>query len=144
MRYCQIAFVSKAKYRLSETELDDIIMSARANNLRLGITGVLLYHPNTFFEFIEGNVDSVNEVYKRIKQSRQHHQLFEVYRGTSQQAYFNLWTMGFCYPPKTDIQTKAHEEWAKLILQTRKHSKSCTGLKMLLEFWGKLAQHNAA
>lgn len=144
MRYCNIAFISKSRYPLSDTELDDIIVSARTSNQKLGVTGVLLYHHNTFFEFFEGNVDSVNAVYARIKSSRKHHHIIEVARGTSKTPYFEQWSMGFSYPPNSEIQKSTHAIWCNNILRTRKHSRYCKGLQMLLEFWGKLAQDHVA
>ena len=54
MRYQYIAYVSAAVKPLSAEEVDALLLDARAFNLKAGVTGVLLCHKTTFFQFFEG------------------------------------------------------------------------------------------
>ena len=53
--------------------------------------------------------------------------------------FFNSWSMGFCYTPKTDMQALIHAEWQNQLPTVGKYANASFGLKMLQEFWTRLA-----
>jgi Sensors of blue-light using FAD len=144
MRYQYIAYVSAAVKPLSAEEVDALLLDARAFNLEAGVTGVLLCHKTTFFQFFEGSPQSVAKVYQRILKSKQHTHIMELVNEYAGKRYFNTWSMGFCYIPKSEMQAIMHADWKNQIPIVNKYAKASLGLKMLEEFWTKLAVKDAA
>jgi hypothetical protein len=138
MSYQYIVYVSVANTPPSQENIDALLLSARAFNQQRGITGVLLCHKNTFFQFFEGEPDSVAQVYERIKKSTLHHNILELSNGCTEKRYFDHWSMGFCYVPKTEMQALAHADWVAQIASVNEHAHESFGLKMLKEFWMRL------
>jgi intein-encoded DNA endonuclease-like protein len=54
----------------------DLLTVSRKNNKKLGITGMLLYIDETYFQVLEGNEESLHKLYKIIeydkRQIKQH------------------------------------------------------------------------
>lgn len=144
MSYQYIAYVSAATKPLNPQEIDALLLDARDFNLEAEVTGVLLCHKNTFFQFFEGHPDSVEKVYTRIKNAKQHQYLIELANEYSKKRFFDSWSMGFCYLPQTKMQALIHAEWQSQIPSVTKYANKSLGLKMLQEFWFKLATKEAA
>jgi hypothetical protein len=53
-RFTHIIYASVAVVAFSEADLLALLKSARKKNSSLGVTGMLLYYENTFFQAIEG------------------------------------------------------------------------------------------
>ncbi|MEL6406516.1 MAG: BLUF domain-containing protein, partial [Chloroflexota bacterium] len=49
-----IVYVSYASHTMSESELVEILDTARENNQRLNVTGMLLYRDGFFIQALEG------------------------------------------------------------------------------------------
>lgn len=144
MRYQYIAYVSAAVKPLSAEEVDALLLDARAFNLEAGVTGVLLCHKTTFFQFLEGPPESVAKVYQRILDAKQHTHIMELANEYAGKRFFNSWSMGFCHIPKSEMQALMHAEWQNQLPIVRKYAKASLGLKMLQEFWTRLAMLYAA
>lgn len=144
MAYQYIAYVSASTKPLCAAEIDALLLDARNFNLEAGVTGVLLCQKNTFFQFFEGSPESVAKVYDRIKNAKQHTCIIELANEYSKKPYFTSWTMGFCYLPKSEMQALIHAEWQNQIPSVTKYAKESLGLKMLQEFWFRLATKEAA
>jgi Sensors of blue-light using FAD len=65
-----IVYVSSATHRLSEAEMEALLLDARERNQRHGITGILLYGEGNFMQCIEGLPDDVELIYARICATR--------------------------------------------------------------------------
>lgn len=138
MTYQYIAYVSVANEPPTQEDIDALLLNARTFNIQHAITGVLLCHKNTFFQFFEGSPENVALVYDRIKNSKLHHHILELTNTQSEQRFFNTWSMGFCYIPKSEMQELTHAEWVKQIPTVNKYACDSFGLKMLKEFWARL------
>lgn len=139
MPYQHIAYVSCATKPLSPQELDALLLEITERNQKMNVTGVLLCHHNTFFQFFEGTPQAVEDVYKRIKASKKHHTIFELVNEASKERYFSDWSMGCCFIPKTKMQALVHAQWKSQLPLVTKHAKKSLGIKMLQEFWLNLA-----
>jgi len=62
-----LVYVSSAVEPFSKTELVELLHVARANNERLGITGMLLYRDGNFMQVLEGEEPVVRDLYARIE-----------------------------------------------------------------------------
>jgi hypothetical protein len=90
----QLLYVSNTSRDLAPGALNDIIVSARRNNLALGITGLLLNIEGGFLQLLEGEERVLRELYARIGCDRRHWDLQLLLDREAQRA-FGEWSMGF-------------------------------------------------
>jgi len=91
----QITYLSSATRAMSQADLEDILRTARENNARLGITGMLLYGNKTFIQILEGEEDVVHELVKTIKRDPRHTNFQIVKQKPIEQHEYADWSMGF-------------------------------------------------
>ncbi len=91
----QITYLSSAIRSMSQDDLEDILRTARENNARLGITGMLLYGNKTFIQILEGEESVVNELVKSIKRDPRHTNFQIVKKKTIDRHEYADWSMGF-------------------------------------------------
>ncbi len=91
----QITYLSSATRSMSQDDLEDILRTARENNARLGITGMLLYGNKTFIQILEGEESVVNELVKSIKRDPRHTNFQIVKKKTIDRHEYADWSMGF-------------------------------------------------
>lgn len=90
-----ILYVSAATRLLDDGELEEILKTARAYNVRHGITGVLLYGDGNFMQFLEGPEGPVAELYERIRRDARHHQVITIERESGLPREFADWSMAY-------------------------------------------------
>lgn len=73
----------------------ELLKVARANNARLGITGMLLYADGNFVQIIEGPEDAVDALYAKISRDPRHTALLKALDGPIAERRFADWTLGF-------------------------------------------------
>lgn len=130
-----VAYVSSAVRELTETELEALLVSARAFNLTQQVTGTLLHHDGTFFQYFEGPVDGVEAVYARVKASQLHRGLVELLRESVRERQFKHWSMGFSAAPQNLMLQLERARWSKLSKQLEAQTAPSAGLALLLQFW---------
>jgi Sensors of blue-light using FAD len=91
----QVIYQSAAVAPFSEGELMELLAVARANNARLGVTGMLLYHEGSFLQTLEGDEQVLENLYARISKDKRHHRLVTLLRRQVDERYFDQWQMGF-------------------------------------------------
>ena len=91
----QITYLSSATRAMSQADLEDILRTARENNARLGITGMLLYGNKTFIQILEGEEGVVHELVKTIKRDPRHTNFQIVKQKPIEQHEYADWSMGF-------------------------------------------------
>ena len=91
----QITYLSSATRTMSQADLEDILRTARENNARLGITGMLLYGNKTFIQILEGEEGVVHELVKTIKRDPRHTNFQIVKEKPIEQHEYADWSMGF-------------------------------------------------
>ena len=81
---------------LAEAELDKILASARARNLEMGITGLLLFHRGEFVQLLEGKRAEVETVFHDvIVKDRRHRAVAVCWDQPISHRNFKDWSMGF-------------------------------------------------
>ncbi len=88
-------YASAASRDFSHEELAALLESARENNARLGLTGMLLYAEGSFFQVLEGQPDVVDALYAKIERDTRHDQMTLIIREPIPKRHFDAWTMGF-------------------------------------------------
>ena len=91
----QLVYQSTATQHLTEGELLALLEQSRANNARLQISGMLLYHGGHFLQLLEGSETEVRDRYAIIAQDDRHKRVSLVMTGPNAGRDFPDWTMGF-------------------------------------------------
>ena len=68
----QLLYVSHAARDIPASDLDDILAVGRANNLALGLSGILIHIHGGFLQILEGERDRVMQMYGKIAEDRRH------------------------------------------------------------------------
>lgn len=91
----QVIYSSAAVAPFSESELTELLVAARINNGRLGVTGILLYHEGSFLQALEGHQQVLESLYEKIGKDKRHHRLVTLLRREVDARHFDQWQMGF-------------------------------------------------
>lgn len=71
MRYA-ISYVSTAQIDLQEKGVKEIMNETNDFNKRQNISGILLYNDRNFFQLLEGEKETIQELYEKIKRDPRH------------------------------------------------------------------------
>jgi hypothetical protein len=91
----RIVYISTAPDDVSDAELATILKAARRNNLRNNITGMLVYHDQTFIQVLEGPEDAVTATFARISRNPRHDGILVPDRSKISERTFGEWSMGW-------------------------------------------------
>ncbi len=80
---------------MDEAQLMDILTVSRDNNLRANITGILLYSDGTFIQVLEGDKNTLDDTFEKIKIDKLHRGIIKIAAGELKERNFKEWTMGF-------------------------------------------------
>jgi hypothetical protein len=90
-----LLYVSSAVKAFSKDELVELLATARDNNARLGITGLLLYKDGNFMQMLEGEPEKVGALADKIAADPRHRGLAVLYKAPIEERQFPDWAMGF-------------------------------------------------
>ncbi len=90
-----IVYISSANYMINDREIVSIVNTSRINNARLGITGILLYNAGSFMQLIEGEAETIENLYYKISQDPRHNSIKMLLRETITHRNFSDWQMGY-------------------------------------------------
>lgn len=130
-----VAYLSSSATLLSEAELEALLLQARSFNRSVGVSGVLLHHDGSFFQYFEGPDAAVAQVYERIHRSKRHHTIFELYRGPITQCFFADWQMGFAQTPQSEMLQLAQAQWKAAATAMDGTARPPEGITLLAQFW---------
>jgi hypothetical protein len=91
----QVIYSSAAVEPFSDSALTELLATARVNNGRIGVTGMLLYHDGSFLQALEGDEDVLENLYAKIGKDKRHHRLVALLRRSVEARHFEQWQMGF-------------------------------------------------
>lgn len=131
----ELAYVSSATRNISEEQLKTILSESRVQNARAGLSGVLLFHDGTFFQYLEGAPDAIDETFRRIARSSLHGGIIELVRGPIEHRQFGEWSMGFTHSPKEKMLELAKADWKSIVPTALGSSTLSEGLVLLRNFW---------
>lgn len=79
----------------AQTELPRILESAVRNNQSKGLTGMLLYAEGNIMQVLEGEKDTLHEIFQRIERDSRHHGIFILIDTEIDSRDFDSWSMGY-------------------------------------------------
>ena len=91
----QVLYVSSALDEVSDHDIQDILATSRRNNLRDGVTGMLLWADGVFIQVLEGEPKTVRALVGRIQDDKRHRNFMVVLEQASGKRLFSQWSMGF-------------------------------------------------
>lgn len=99
-----LLYTSSSTREANHELLDAILQTARANNSRLGITGMLLFNEGSFVQLLEGDKEKVQETFSKISKDPRHYNIEVVIEASVNNRYFPNWQMGFKWLEKDDLK----------------------------------------
>jgi len=97
-----LLYESRADERLTDGELEVILIGSRVRNARRGLTGVLVKRGARILQYLEGPADTLERTFGAIAASPLHGDVHVLARAEGVERVFDRWHMGFC-----DAQSRA-------------------------------------
>jgi hypothetical protein len=89
-----LTYASSATRQYSDAELAEILRVSRANNAKLGVTGLLLYHDGNVIQVLEGEEQKVRQIYAKILRDDRHAGCLLLLEEEIEERAFPDWHMG--------------------------------------------------
>lgn len=90
----RLMYVSRAADSVNQNELVAILKKSKANNVGVGVTGVLCFSAGIFLQVIEGGRSAVSALYNRIANDPRHHDVVLLSYEEVNERSFAGWSMG--------------------------------------------------
>ena len=128
----QLIYVSDRNETCTELDVGKILVSCKTNNAASGITGVLLYSDTKFIQMIEGEGDTVTELYNRIKKDSRHSNAMMISFGPIDARSFPSFHMGArkIQGSEVDFKTAISAE-EKVIFENVLNGQEANGMKVM-------------
>lgn len=91
----QISYISRAAEPMPADKLLALLQQCLANNVRNGVTGMLVYGNETFLQALEGDDKAVDDLVEKISKDPRHNNIQLLHRRPIEGRQFSDWTMGF-------------------------------------------------
>ena len=98
-------YCSASTRPMSGADLTELLLRARQNNARAGLTGMLLYSEGAFFQVLEGTAQAVDALYSKIELDTRHARMTKIIQEPIQRRVFDDWTMGFSAMSREELET---------------------------------------
>jgi hypothetical protein len=90
-----IVYSSRASRQFSGADLEDLLSRSRANNDRLGLSGMLLFREGRFLQILEGPSDVLSERYAIIAKDPRHTHVTTLLEEETEHRFFGHWSMRY-------------------------------------------------
>ncbi len=90
-----LVYVSSATHLLSNQDPVRLLQQSREKNVRLGVSGMLLYKDGNFIQVLEGPEKNVRDLYLTISKDHRHKGLIVLLEEKIAERRFPDWSMGF-------------------------------------------------
>ena len=94
----RMVYMSEATKDFGALELAHLLDTARRKNAAAGLTGVLIFHENRFFQVLEGPQGRVIDCLRTIKKDKRHSTIRVIEESASPTRAFPNWRMGYAQP----------------------------------------------
>lgn len=91
-----ICYISAAVNHMSQADLVQLLETCKRKNSAINVTGLLLYNGHgTFIQVLEGDKETVENLYKLVKEDDRHCRVNCIARKHIAERSFPHWSMGF-------------------------------------------------
>ena len=101
----ELLYTSVAKWKMSSLELTELLEQSRKKNLKLNITGLLVYHGGEFMQVLEGEKETILELYDTITNDERHTSVKTFWESSISERGFSNWAMAFVNTEGIDLLT---------------------------------------
>jgi hypothetical protein len=105
----QLIYSSKSATPMQRDELEELLEQARNSNAGKGITGALVYVDGVFLQILEGELEAVKELMRKISKDFRHETVTVLKEGAIPSASFSEWEMAYVSATRKEVA-----EWAGL------------------------------
>ena len=130
-----LLYRSRADERLTDTELEVILIGSRVRNARRGITGALLRDGDRIVQYIEGEPAAIERTLAAIEGSPLHHDLAVLERASGIERVFDRWHMGFRGFHADHRRAASTGEWVDSLAGVRDRTRANAPLARLVALW---------
>ncbi|MEP2104118.1 MAG: BLUF domain-containing protein [Parasphingorhabdus sp.] len=100
----RLVYISTPKQDISRVEVASILRAGRKNNVKNGITGLLIQDRRRFLQYLEGEQTDVEQTFARISNDRRHSAIIPLKSGYIGRRQFPKWEMASKYvDAETDL-----------------------------------------
>lgn len=99
----EAAFEPKPAAKGLEPHVARILMTSRQNNAKHQIMGGLYYGDNRFFQYLEGEEQDVQALYRTIQKDERHRNIVTLIEEPLEHSTFSSWSMKYV-PLSTDVR----------------------------------------
>lgn len=124
-----LVYVSHATAEQTETAVERLLLDARANNARDGITGVLLHRDGSFMQCLEGTEAAVHRTFARIQADPRHDGVIVLLDEPIPERSFPDWTMGHLQPTRSELLSLSTAEWRERARDAQRASRGLVALR---------------
>lgn len=122
-----IVYCSRASAGVESADVDTIVATARRRNPALGITGILVFGSEVFFQWIEGPKEEVLGLMKLIESDHRHDSMVVLSTGEEiRERVFPTWDMEL-------VESEDIQEVLQDALETTQDKESVEALQLLLD-----------
>ena len=133
-----LVYISSAVRLFSDEQLMELLEQSRTKNLRLEITGMLLYKEGSFMQALEGSRENVLDVMKSIRVDPRHESLVILLEQEHPHRHFPDWSMGFKkYNSGEKILLPGYTNFLDLPLNSKKFQENPSRAMQLLTSFKK-------
>ncbi|HZX81048.1 MAG TPA: BLUF domain-containing protein [Lysobacter sp.] len=130
-----LLYESRADERLSDAELEVILIGSRVRNARRGITGALLRDRDRIVQYLEGEPAAIERTLAAIDASPLHHDLAVIERASGIERAFDRWHMGFRGFHADHRRAASTGEWVDSLAAVRGRTAGNPALARLIALW---------
>lgn len=94
----RLIYLSSAWDQFQPGELASLLDVARRNNIREGLTGLLLYHDGSFMQVLEGDGEAVDRIFRTIRKDGRHNRVLVLSQTEGVTRLFPDWAMALARP----------------------------------------------
>ena len=98
-----LAYSSVATRHFDRDSLVQLLTLARNFNESHGLTGMLLYVDESFFQILEGDPDELHALYERIEHDMRHAKIVKLIEMPIDKRTFARWSMGYAKVTREDL-----------------------------------------
>ena len=101
----QLIYSSSPSKKVLKSHLYIILRQARKNNKIIGVTGLLIYSDEHFFQILEGEKEVVSELFQRISSDKRHSDIQILSENDVDFRSFPSWEMAYVTPSAKELAT---------------------------------------
>ncbi len=138
----ELLYTSVAKREMSLLELSKLLKQSRKKNVRLNITGLLVYHNREFMQILEGEKETILDLYDTITNDERHTSVKTFWEHSISERGFSKWAMGFINTENLELSTlKGYSRFLEEgFSSANMTSRQTIGKKLILDLRERLIQ----